>query len=360
MIRRSELAHSVLEMIKTGEYGVGGKLPTSREIVRRFNASMATVSKSMKELIRMGVIEARPGSGYYVKSSAVPVSIQKNGKPGSLVIALLPAMRNLSPSEGQYYYNLVEVLQGATAECVEKGLVLSHHYFEKLEEFPVVFKDILSRSDLFGICEPSFLFSDHYKCISDHGIAFTHLGTPDKQLFDCVNDSYAAAARMAVEHLANTGRRGILFVGKGNDHPHEREKLDTISKARREFGLPDGREWNLFSEDIMETAGKRIMKLRNEGLNFDAVICVNDHTALNVLKAFEHGNVSVPKDVAVIGSDDMPGVERLSPPLSTIRREREEMGCWLIRLLVERVRSPKASLKTIVVNDTFILRKSAG
>ena len=362
-MRKIELTNSLLEMLRTGGYEKGARLPTSRELVERFDASMVTVSRAMKELRRMGVIEARPGSGYYM--SSLPGGNVTNGTTnaqGGLVAAILPSMRELSPSEGQYYYNIAEVLQGAAKECNERGIVLSHQYIEKPEDCSPALKDIVSQFKPWGIFDPAFLFRAQYDHISTLGVTFAHAGPPStsEDPFDCVTDAYAPAVRRAVEHLAKSGRKGVVFVGAGRrDNAHEREKLEATSRARREFGLPDGPEWNIFAEDIANTAGERLLAMRAGGFKFDSILCVNDYTALCAIRAFEHNAISVPGDVAVIGSDDMPGMACSTPPLATIRREREEMGKWLIRLLVERNGNPKAPQKTILVTDTFILRGSA-
>ena len=359
MIRQEELTDALLEMIRKSEFGAGDRLPTSRDLVKRFGTSMATISKSMKTLEKMGVIEPRHGSGFFVKPPSPAAPMKRAARSSKLIMAILPPANEMSPSERHFYYNIIEVLQSATNECEERGLILAHHYVEKPEEFPAVLKDFQSRSDILGLCDPCFNFPDLYPLIHTSGIPFIHTG-PSVEMFDSVDDSYAWATRKAIEHLLATGRTKILYAGAGKGHPHELEKLKTISETRRRHGLPDGDEWNLLEPDNEQRAGERLLRLREERFKFDAVLCMNDETAMNVLNAFGQDDVAVPGEVAVIGSDDLPGCARSTPPLATIRRGRTEMGRWLIRLLAERRHAPEAPLKTLVVANTFVPRASAG
>ena len=64
----------------------------------------------------------------------------------------------------------------------------------------------------------------------------------------------------------------------------------------------------------------------------------NDNIALGALKAFEENGIRVPEDVSVVGFDDMPFAEFSTPPLTTVRVAKEEMGRLAVRILVGRAR----------------------
>ena len=63
------LAKDIENNIKSGLYQVGEKLPSIRDLHKKMNVSVVTVNKALEELERIGLIESKPKSGYYVKLS---------------------------------------------------------------------------------------------------------------------------------------------------------------------------------------------------------------------------------------------------------------------------------------------------
>lgn len=96
-----------------------------------------------------------------------------------------------------------------------------------------------------------------------------------------------------------------------------------------------------------------------------AVIAYNDMLALGFLTALKERNVRVPKEVSVIGIDDIPYSSLVTPSLSTIALPRRQMGAIAVQKLLERVTRPTASLTNtslapILLPSRFIPRQSSG
>ncbi len=68
LFKYESIARDIEENIRTGVYRIGDKLPSIRNVHKQLNMSIVTVNKAFEELERIGLIEARPKSGYYVKS----------------------------------------------------------------------------------------------------------------------------------------------------------------------------------------------------------------------------------------------------------------------------------------------------
>ncbi|SIO09971.1 aminotransferase-like domain-containing protein [Halodesulfovibrio marinisediminis] len=69
------LEHYLLDMINSGRFNVGEKLPSLRDVSQKMHVSLATVTHAYMELEKKGVIEARPRSGYYVRQKVAPLPI---------------------------------------------------------------------------------------------------------------------------------------------------------------------------------------------------------------------------------------------------------------------------------------------
>jgi LacI family transcriptional regulator len=73
-----------------------------------------------------------------------------------------------------------------------------------------------------------------------------------------------------------------------------------------------------------------------------AVFAANDQMALGMMRAFHEAGVRVPEDVSVVGFDDIPEAEYLSPPLTTVRQDFDEVGRRCIAALLHLIEADRA------------------
>ena len=79
-----------------------------------------------------------------------------------------------------------------------------------------------------------------------------------------------------------------------------------------------------------------------------AVFCANDLMALGALKACLTAHVHVPKDMSIIGCDDIDAAQLVTPELTTVRIRAREMGARAARMLIRRLQSePKGTRPTL-------------
>jgi LacI family transcriptional regulator len=89
-----------------------------------------------------------------------------------------------------------------------------------------------------------------------------------------------------------------------------------------------------------------------------AIVAANDLLALGVYDALAERGQNCPKDVSVVGHNDMPYVDMLSPPLTTVRIAQREMGDKAARLLLAQISDPEARHDHIVLASELIVRGS--
>lgn len=90
-----------------------------------------------------------------------------------------------------------------------------------------------------------------------------------------------------------------------------------------------------------------------------AFFCYNDLVAVGVLQACAQLGRKVPDDLAVVGYDDIRLAALVTPPLTTCRVRREQLGQLAIRLLLDRINNPAENHKKIVVQPELVIRASA-
>ena len=118
--------------------------------------------------------------------------------------------------------------------------------------------------------------------------------------------------------------------------------------------------YNLYEAGDLGPAGgyeacKRLIK-RN--VQFSALFCANDETAIGAMKALRDMGYRVPEDVSVVGFDDIAMVEHLTPALTTVRVNKEALGSIAVKQLVSRSTDLEAASVTILLQAQLIRRDS--
>lgn len=175
-------------------------------------------------------------------------------------------------------------------------------------------------------------------------------------------DNFGAGV-MATRHLIERGRRRIVHIA-GPEHAWDaQERLRGWRHAMAEAGLPADDSHLVFGNWGPEGGEAGFLTLRERLGGFDAVFAGNDHTALGAMSAAHKLGLQIPADVAFIGVDDVKGGGWYVPPLSTIRRNRVEMGRQAVRMLARLIEAGRAG-QTLSVPDylcapELILRESS-
>ncbi|SEH91412.1 transcriptional regulator, LacI family [Mycolicibacterium rutilum] len=156
-------------------------------------------------------------------------------------------------------------------------------------------------------------------------------GTP----FSSVAVDDVAGGRLAADHLCSTGRRRLAFVGGPRTLRQVSDRLQGAQAAVAEhpgvtLEVVDTAELSVLAG---RTVGEQLRARRPEDRP-DAVFCANDLLAIGVLQALTlMGDVQVPRDIALIGYDDIDFARSAVVPLTSIRQPSTQIGTAAIDLL---------------------------
>lgn len=90
-----------------------------------------------------------------------------------------------------------------------------------------------------------------------------------------------------------------------------------------------------------------------------AVVAANDLMALGALQALKRAGLRVPADVSLIGHNDMPLLDHVTPPLTSVRIQHYEMGFRAARLLLDMLAGTPGSFEsTVMLRPQLIERQS--
>jgi len=173
---------------------------------------------------------------------------------------------------------------------------------------------------------------------------------------------HVRAAELAVKHLADLGHREIAFI-KGQEFSSDTEvRWANIEKAARQFEIPiqPGLVTQLEGDSPSPELGyEATRKLLAAGKPFSALFAFNDISAMGAIRALREANLHVPKDVSVVGFDDIQSAAYQNPALTTVRQPLREMGRIAAQTLLERIRKSESHAGgEIMVRPELMVRET--
>ena len=98
---------------------------------------------------------------------------------------------------------------------------------------------------------------------------------------------------------------------------------------------------------------------RARAAGFSAVVAANDLIALGALQVLRERGVAVPQQVSVVGHNDIPLLDQISPPLTTVRIQHYQMGFRAAQLLLDALDgSPGSDAATVMLRPELVVRAS--
>ena len=173
------------------------------------------------------------------------------------------------------------------------------------------------------------------------------------------------AAHLALAHLKSLGHRQIAFI-KGQEFSSDTKlRWQAIMHAARdlEIVIDDHLVMQLQSPEPGPAPGQEVTRqLLKAGHSFTAIFAFNDVTAIGAISAIREAGLRVPKDISVLGFDDIVAAATHHPPLTTIHQPLRSMGQAAATTLLSLIRDdvPHPRPEAIVVYPKLVVRKSTG
>ncbi len=164
---------------------------------------------------------------------------------------------------------------------------------------------------------------------------------------------------LAVSHLIGLGHKSIAFLGGPQDTSTGHDRFLAFKKLMRHGTFESHDDLILNCKAFTEAEGhKGFLSILETKRKFTAVVAANDLLALGCYDAMTELGLSCPADISVTGFNDMPFMNRLSPPLTSLRIPHDEIGNQAARLLLERILNPESQVRTVNLLPELIIRKS--
>lgn len=336
---------------------------TLKEIAKRANVSTSTVSRIINskdnsfasESVRNRVWEIIKETGYVPNRSARSLRLT-NGETvktiSSKTIACIFA-RTKNPIDNPFFSHVARAIE-QQALSMEYVVAYSFSTFD-IDDISVLNR--ITSNTVDGVVvlgrfsnEIMLFLKRHYK-----NIVYVGLNSIDVSWDQVICDGYDAAIT-AMRYLIEGGHKKIAYVGETTNEVRYTAYFDALSNANLPF------DKKLVSDcDSSGTGGYYGAEelLRNNPDLPDAIFCTNDITAITAMKYLREKGIKSPKDISIVGIDDIEIAQFVSPMLTTVSIPKNELGQMAVKVLVDRIEKGHRLAMKVVLPHKLIVRESS-
>ena len=324
-----------------------------RDIAEYAGVSISTVSRvlsdagGISESVQERVLAAAAELGYERKAEKQPSQLRN--------VSLLTSLP-LAPALDPFH---ADVLHGVELACSQAGAHLSYATFSNglANDEKVLNRIYDNQVDglvLLSLDNPVLIEQIRRM---DIPIVMINVDDPDATEDAFLPDNYQGA-RLAMHYLIDNGHERILHITQSKRRTIRR-RAEAYQSALAEAGIQYDPCLVVESEiNAEETYKVMVQRLAQTELDFTAVFCANDLSAMGFMRAAQEVGLRIPQDVSVIGFDDIASAAFLSPPLTTIRIESGELATLALRRLIDRVAEPNLTPIRVSLACGLVERRS--
>jgi len=340
---------------------MGSGKTTSFDIAHRAGVSQATVSRALRDspLVNPETSEkikkiARE-LNYHVDRTAAGLRSQQSH---TLAILLFEDPTSDDSQINPFFLSMLSNITRAAARRNYDVLVS----FQQLSDDWHIKYEVSNRADgiiLLGYGAYSH-FADKVEKLNNARAHFVVWGATgpglDGRTIGCDNRS---GAFDAASHLIKLGRRNIAFFGgTTKNSPEFKNRYKGYRDALKSAGLKTDTDLQ-FDADNQEISGASATDaLLESGKPFDAIFTASDLIAIGAIKRLRKTGFKVPKDVSVVGFDNIPAASYSNPSLTTVHQDTIAAGEQLVRQLVGMIKGEQRESQ--LLQPSLVIRGSCG
>lgn len=328
-------------------------MATIREVAESAGVSYATVShvlnntRVVSQETRERVLAAMAALNY--RPNALARSLRQ-GKTNTLGLVL--------PDSANPFF--AEISRTIEDEAFNKGYSVFLCNTELDTQRELFYVDVLSKKQVDGII---FVAAgdqaDSLDFLIQRGMPVVMIdrNVPNVEV-DAVLPDHQLGGFLATRHLLELGHTRIACIAGPSSITPSAERITGYRNALEQAGIPYD-ESLVVRGDYHAQSG---MDITHSLLKMDsrptAIFALNDLMALGALRAAAEAGCLVPKDIAVVGYDDLELSQFTNPPLTTIAQPKKEIGTQAVQLLVDRISQKSRPPSRLVLPPALIVRRS--
>lgn len=310
-------------------------MTTIQDVAKAAGVSPMTVSNVLnahphvRESTRQKVLAAVEELDYRVNAAARNL---RTGRTGTIGLAV--------PNIGDHYFARLAALVATIAG--EEGYRVEIEHTDAVRERELeamtlsqnrMHDGLLLSTVGLGPEDKGLLRVDYPVVLLGEGIfdgPLDHIAMPN------IDGSYAATAHLVAQGSRNVAIFDVRFTLSDSVRDL---RLEGYQQALRDAGIaPDPQLFFDVTDFTMAEGYRAARHVVASGIQVDGVFCPTDGVAIGALRGFADAGIRVPEDVRVIGFDDLPESEFVTPRLSSVSPAHEVTARTAVTFLLERIR----------------------
>jgi LacI family transcriptional regulator len=336
---------------------------TIYDVAEAANVSVSTVSKILnnsehkfKDETRKLVIDIARELGYEKQDYAVT---KETLSVANKIAVIIPDIIN------PYYASLANGLENSLRSS---GMDMVFHNSHNSRELEVNITKQLINDDCIGVIIISICENhEHLEALIDSGIKV--VAFEQHVDLDCnkVGFNYSKGGFMATEFLIQNGYKKIGFISAPLVRRSRLQVFDGYKKALTKYDIQLNEKYIKLAttedrnSDIMydyQNGIEQVSTMIDQKELPEAIFCINDMTAIGVIRKLQDEGYNVPNDVSVIGFDNINFSYVIRPELTTIEQSTYELGAMAAEILIGSINDSNRGNISIILEPKLIVRES--
>lgn len=332
---------------------------TIRDVAKRANVSAATVSL---------VLNGKPGISEKTRARVLQTATDLKYvlSPPSVVEGTMRTLRFLKIAKHGHTVNrdhnvfISDFIDGMSGEASELGYKLEVVSFEGAPITEIT-SSLASQNIDGAIVLGTELSEDDIQALQEVAIPFVVIDAYCDFL-ECsfVDMNNKDAVSKVVTFFVDCGFKDIGLISSRVPTMNFNLRISAFQEVTKRLGLTVNKKHVVMVDSTYQGAYDDMTRKLEEGLALpECFFCTNDIITYGCIKAFRDFDISIPRDLSIIGFDNLPMSSTMDPPLTTIDVSKQKIGDLAVRLLDQLIKSTgKQPAVKILVGTDLVVRES--
>ncbi|MEN4012072.1 MAG: LacI family DNA-binding transcriptional regulator [Chloroflexota bacterium] len=329
---------------------------TLEDIAKKAGVSRSTVSRvvnnhpNVRETVRNRVMQVIQEAGFHPNAAARALASQRSWVIG-LVLPRTVGAIFVDP----YFPRLT---QGVAQACNLYNYTLALFLVASPADEAKIYPRISRKGSLDGVIVQSGQIGDQLiERLSNAGMPLVVAGRPFYEgSVSYIDVDNVQSTFEAVNHLISIGRRQIATISGPSNSTVGIDRLQGYLNALKAAGLPVNQDL-IVAGDFTERGGYQAMQ-QLLPRKPDAVFAASDAMAVGGMRAVKEAGLSIPRDIAFVGYDNIPLINQPEPPLTTVSQPVTQFGFETVVMLIDLIENGIMPPRRMMMETELVVRES--
>lgn len=325
--------------------------PTITQVANMAGVSIATVSRVLNH---KGIVKEETLNKVIVAMKQLGLEYDQFPEKPESTVGLI--IINLPSIENPFYSEIIKGAESAARRYGYNMLInqqhITGHEYDRLV-------DLLNNVKVSGLITLNHIPTDLVRSLNNLIPLVQCCEYDENSDVSYVSIDDLAATKNVMDYILSTGRRKVALMTGPLRYKYARHRKQGYIQALKNAGIEPINNWIIQLPEInFDTALSAATQLLKSSNPPDAFFAVSDVFAAAVIKAARRVGLKVPKDLIVVGFDNVNVSVTTNPSITTVNQPKFQLGYMAVELLVARMQNSAATQQHILLNTELIIRES--